>query len=326
MTKELDKKDWKILYLLCQDARLSHNKLGKLVGLSKNSVTYRIDRLRDKGIIRKFFTIINHDSLGNNFFNILLRLNATKEQERELIDYLVSHNNTSVVDSFVGEWNLLIEFGCREINVFYDFISELKSKFSSILDTYEIHFAPFPYKVEQLPVELVEERQQPKPFTKGEITKVDKIDLQLLLQLSKNSTVTLFDLAKVLGITYETVSARIKKLKDAGVILKFTAQISLAALGYDVYMLLLDIRNMSQDRESALKSYINGQKNIRYAFLSATKPVLFIYLAAKKSEDLNTFLLNIKEKFADVIVNQKYLLSTKQLKYDLFPEGLAEKA
>ncbi len=29
--------------------------------------------------------------------------------------------------------------------------------------------------------------------------------------------------------------------------------------------------------------------------------------------------------FADVIVNQKYLLSTKQLKYDLFPEGLAEK-
>jgi len=325
MTKEakkLDKKDWKLLYHLCQDARLSHSKLGKLVGLSKNAVTYRIERLKEKGIIKKFFTIVNHDSLGFNFFNILLRLNATKEQEKGLIDYLISHKNVSVVDSLVGEWNFLVEFGCKDIVTFYDFLSELKINFSHILDTYETHFSLFPYKVEQLPVELVEEKQQPKPFVKTKPVEVDETDLKLLLELDKNSTATLFDLAKSLGITYETVSTRIKKLKENGTILKITAQISLAGLGYDVYVLLLDIRNLSQERESVLRGYINGQKNIRYAFLSATRPVLFIYLAVKKSDDLNIFLLNIKEKFADVIVNQKYLLSPENFKYKLFPEGL----
>ena len=321
--KELDTKDWKLLYQLCQDARLSHNKLGKLVGLSKNAVTYRVERLVSKGIIRRFFTIINHDFLGQKFFNVLLRLNATEEQEKELVAYLISHPNVTVLDAFVGEWNFLVEFGCKDIGIFYSFISDLKSKFSTILDTYEIHFSLFPYKVEQLPVELVEERRQPKPFIMGS-AEADETDMKLLRELDKNSTATLFELAKSIGITYETVAARIKKLKEKGIILKFTAQISLGALGYDVYLILLDIRNLSQERELALRGHINGQKNIRYAFMSASKPVVFIYLAVKKSGELNTFLLNIKEKFSDVIVNQKYLLSTKQLKYELFPEGLVK--
>jgi len=252
----------------------------------------------------------------------LIRLNATKEQEKELVDYLVAHQNVSVLDTFVGEWNLIVEFGCKEIQTFYEFISELKTKFSQILDTYEVHFSNLSYKVEQLPVELVEEKQQPKPFVKTGPIQFDETDLKLLHELNKNSTANLFDLGKAIGVTYETVSARIKKLKESGIILKTTAQIGLAALGYDVYLLLLDMRKLSNEKEPSLSAYINSQKNIRFAFLSATKPVLFIYLAAKKSEDLGAFLSNIKEKFSDIIVNQKYLLSTSQLKYDLFPSGL----
>lgn len=73
---------------------------------------------------------------------------------------------------------------------------------------------------------------------------------------------------------------------------------------------------------SALRFYINDQKNIRYAFMSASKPVVFIYLAVKKSDELSAFLLDIKEKFSDVIVNQKYLFSSMLLKHEFFPEGL----
>ncbi|MCX6709057.1 MAG: hypothetical protein NTW67_05435 [Candidatus Woesearchaeota archaeon] len=56
--------------------------------------------------------------------------------------------------------------------------------------------------------------------------------------------------------------------------------------------------------------------------MSASKPVVFIYLAVKKSDELSAFLLDIKEKFSDVIVNQKYLFSSMLLKHEFFPEGL----
>ena len=319
MSKNLDSKDWKILYQLCTDARLSHNKIGKVVSLSKNAVTYRIQRLINRKIISGFFTIVDLGLLKYETHKLLIRLNTTNDKEK--IEYLKSNVNVTVVDRLLGEWNLLVEFGCKNPSEFYSFLSDFKSKFSGMIDGYEIHTSLESYKVEQLPVELVEEKPLLKAQKKAENTDIDKVDLKLLSELNKNSTTSLFDLGEKLGITYETVSARIKRLKDSGVIIKFTAKINLMALGYDVYLILLELRNISKEREAALKTYINSQKNIRYSFLSASKPIVFIYLAVKKSEELNTFLLSIKNKFSDIIVNQKYLLSTEQLKYDLFPEG-----
>ena len=321
MTKDLDSKDWKILYHLCTDSRLSHSKIAKLVSLSKNAVTYRIQRLVEKKIISGFFTIVNFGLLKIDTHDILIRLNTTKDQE--MIDFLKAHKNVMVIDRLLGEWNFLVEFGCKNQAEFYSFIGMLKSRFSSIIETYEIHTALESYKIEQLPVELVEEKKiLPKPEVKEtEKIDIDKTDLKLLAELNKNSAENLFKIGEKIDVTYETVSARMKKLKENGIIIKFTAKINLIALGYDVYLILLDLRNLSKGREVVLKNHLNYQKNIRYSFISSTKPTVFIYLAVKKSEELNTFLSIIKEKFSDIIVSQKYLLSTEQLKYDLFPGG-----
>jgi len=62
-------------------------------------------------------------------------------------------------------------------------------------------------------------------------------------------------------------------------------------------------------------------KKIRYAFMSASRPVVFIYLAAKNTDDVDSFLTLTKEKFSDVVVNQSYLLLREQYKYELFPSG-----
>ena len=324
MTKELDSKDWKILYQLCTDARLSHSKIGKLVGLSKNSVTYRIERLEKKGIITGYFTIVNHMALGSQIYTVLLKLNVGKEKEAELIDYLKSNKNTMVVDKLLGEWDLLVEHGSHDPSGFNLFISELKAKFSGIIDTYEVHSTLDSYKVEQLPVELVKEVAL-QTAEKTEKAVIDKTDSQLLVELSKDSTATLFELAEKLGVTYETVSARIKKLRESKVIIKTTAKIGLGALGYDVYFIRLNLRNFSKEREGLLKAYLLMQKNIRYSFLSGFRPTIFIYLAVKKAAGLDSFLASIKERFADIIISQNYMLATGLIKYNLFPEGFIAK-
>ena len=55
----LDLKDKKLLVALSQNSRASHNQLGKAVGISKSAVPYRIKRLREEGIIRRFMTVVN---------------------------------------------------------------------------------------------------------------------------------------------------------------------------------------------------------------------------------------------------------------------------
>ena len=52
----IDKKDKKILYHLDLNSRQSLNSIGKKVGLTKDVVAYRIQRMQKHGIIKMFRT------------------------------------------------------------------------------------------------------------------------------------------------------------------------------------------------------------------------------------------------------------------------------
>ena len=155
----LDKKDWKILELLTQDSRTSHSQIAKKVQLSKNAVTYRIIRLQKLGIITGFFTIINHSLFGTTFYEVLLKINATETEKIELINYLKTNNSVMIFDQLSGEWDFVLELGCKNEQNFFKTIIELKNKFSKIINTFETHPILYSYKVEQLPIELIQNKE-----------------------------------------------------------------------------------------------------------------------------------------------------------------------
>jgi Lrp/AsnC family leucine-responsive transcriptional regulator len=322
--KDLDKKDWQILELLCENSRLSHNQIAKRVALSKNAATYRIKRLIQKKIISGFFTVIDHHLFGLDFYEVLIKLNANKQETQEFIEFIQKNNQVLVLDKLSGEWNFVLEFVCKSSSELSSFISELKGKFSNILDVYELHPILESYKVEQLPIELIKNKpiRTFKEKLNRQKLKIDKKDRQLLLELNKDSSQPLHLLAEKLKLTYETIAARIKKLKAAGIIIKFTAKINLISLGYDVYLLQLDLRNLSRETENKLRDYIINHHQVRYAFMSAASPKIFIYLAAKNTDELDLFMQQIKENFSENIINIKYHLSKEQHKYELFTESM----
>lgn len=63
-TGDLDAKDREILALLEADARRSISDIARLTGLSAPTVTERIARLKDIGIIRRFATQIDYAKVG----------------------------------------------------------------------------------------------------------------------------------------------------------------------------------------------------------------------------------------------------------------------
>jgi Lrp/AsnC family leucine-responsive transcriptional regulator len=63
-TGDLDSKDREILALLEADARRSVSDIGRLTGLSAPTVTERIARLKDIGVIRRFATQIDYAKAG----------------------------------------------------------------------------------------------------------------------------------------------------------------------------------------------------------------------------------------------------------------------
>ncbi len=320
MTSKVDVKDLKILKLLTTNARLSNNKIGKLVHLSANSVKYRIERLQRLKIISKFFTIINLKMIGYSAYFVFLKINYIKgsQEEKEIEDYIKAEPNITEAGKFLGRWNLLISFESKNIETFKEEFKNFKHKFNHIIDTYEVHSPQENLKIEQLPVNLNYKFPIPKlpAFKKA---KIDSKDIGLLKQLSLESNAPLYKLAKNINLTDETVAARMKKLSAGRVIMKYTAKINLKPLGYRVYLIKLSLRNISDEIYKLFKSYLLAQHNIRYSFLSAMKPEAFIYLAVKNSNELEDFLDTTKEKFNDNIIDQNYMLSKGQIKYNLLP-------
>ena len=64
MNLKIDDKDWKILFELQRDSRISMAELGRKVSLSSPSVHARVSKLEDKGVIHSYKTMVDHIKAG----------------------------------------------------------------------------------------------------------------------------------------------------------------------------------------------------------------------------------------------------------------------
>ncbi|WP_446663669.1 Lrp/AsnC family transcriptional regulator [Flexivirga sp. B27] len=60
----MEELDRRIAQLLSQDGRLSYTDLGKATGLSTSAVHQRVRRLEERGVIRGYRALIDHDAAG----------------------------------------------------------------------------------------------------------------------------------------------------------------------------------------------------------------------------------------------------------------------
>ena len=74
MLEILDLKDRKILYELDINARQTDKEIAKKVGLSREAVRYRIDKLLKDGYINYFITILNSMKLGFEWYRTFFSL------------------------------------------------------------------------------------------------------------------------------------------------------------------------------------------------------------------------------------------------------------
>ncbi|MFH0713606.1 MAG: Lrp/AsnC family transcriptional regulator [Candidatus Micrarchaeota archaeon] len=135
MTLKLDKIDWKILKAIKHDARLPASVISRKTGLSRDVVTYRIEQLTKKGVIKGFYTVLNLPSIGLDVWGYLhIRFkDLTTKRETELIEYTEEHPNILFAYSNLGSWDFGVEFCADNPKHFYELQKELKEKFSDII-------------------------------------------------------------------------------------------------------------------------------------------------------------------------------------------------
>ncbi len=322
---DLDLKDKKLIALLHRNSRAKLHELASELKLSKNSVKYRIDRLVEKKYILHFNPTINYVKINLTTFDLFIRLRLRKEQEKIIIDYFRNDPNVLWACTLLGEWDFLIQYVSTDFESFY--FNQLKSflsKFSSVLDDYEVKISIQRIKIKHCVPEyeslIKEEKILPKQNNSSERPKISEIDRKLLHALSLNARASFQELGQEIGESLETTRNHFNALVEEGVLQGFTINFDQNKIGYVDYLIFCKFHNFEGEKE--FQSLVNSKKEIKLGLKNGNVPEIYLLVSTRSPYEMESLVKEIKDKFYNQIHEIKHATITQDFKLDLFPEGV----
>ena len=137
---KLDAKDKKILHVLDKNARATIADISEKTGIQRDSVLYRINRMKKNNVIRFFHTVLNPSLMGYEIYSFVdfVLFNLTPERENKLLAFLKTHPNVVYVAKTAGKWDFTTNIVARNLKEFDEILLQIRMKFADIIKEYEI--------------------------------------------------------------------------------------------------------------------------------------------------------------------------------------------
>lgn len=320
---KIDEKDKKILTLLSENSRMPLTKLTKTVKLSRDAVDYRIKRLQDKGVIVRFFPLIDFKKFGYTLYHVFLLIDEAKPaKQKQLLDNLEKHPNVYSVIEYSDTWDLEIVFAAKSLEEFDEIMTDFSTKYSdiilekNILETLRNYAAVFlPKDITKKQAELFKKRKEAK-------ISLDEKDLAILKLLAKDARMSSYEIADKVKLSADAVGYRIKKLLESEVIVKFTALVDLSYLNYHWYSFAFSTKLFDKTHEAKLKQFVQMHPYIIKAIKTIGDFDLLFYIVAENPRDFHSTVKQIKKEFSDIVKSYQTWIAYREHVFNPFPAVL----
>jgi len=295
---ELDIKDRKLLHELEINARQTNSSIAKKIGVSKDTVGYRIKQLEDKKVIRGYRAVINMHKLGYTLFRTYLNLiDYSKEDLNKIINYLVKNKSSWWISRQDGSWGFTFAFWAKSNEEFLMFYKEFSKKFRKYIK--EKLICPIVF-YHEFPREYLIKTIEKKSINKGPFEKIilDEIDMKILRELSRDARVSIIDISEKLNLDNMTIYHRIKKLEDKKAILGYRVDIDDSILGRDFYTVGVNLRSFERFEE--IKKEVLFIKEITGLTESIGGYDIEFDLKLKTSKEYYEIIDRLKSKFSEI--------------------------
>ncbi|MFH0870455.1 MAG: winged helix-turn-helix transcriptional regulator [archaeon] len=287
----MDKIDRDIIKELLIDSRVPILRLAKKIRSSREVAAYRIKRLQKEGIIRDFISEIDISKLG--FMGAAVFVNVKATHQKEFKEYLEKSPFVSWVAELSGVWS----FGLSIIGRTNE---EIDSRFSELYLHFKDAIIDHRFTLHKKNHFFYEKYLGEKPFKiktkmKEQISKIDDKDKVILQELATDSRIDTLELSQKIRLTAPAVAARIKRLKSAGIIERFSIFVDASRLGLFQYSVF--ITNKDVERKEALISHLKDHPYVSFIAEYSGDPFIEFGVFVKNSYELRDILQGIEEAF-----------------------------
>jgi len=127
----MDEIDKEIIRLLQDNSRISITEISKIINLSRPSVSERIARLVEKGILSKFTTYVPANKIGYGV-SFFMEISNVKIPWDKMVDILMSNEYITEIHCVTGNSNYIVKASMPNIDMMNDFLSQLM-KYSHVV-------------------------------------------------------------------------------------------------------------------------------------------------------------------------------------------------
>ncbi|MFX1374320.1 MAG: Lrp/AsnC family transcriptional regulator [Promethearchaeota archaeon] len=283
----MDEIDLKIILILMNNSRIPYREISDYLDLSVNAVYKRVQNLIDLKIIQRFTARLKPYAI-NAIYTFIFGQSNSPDIDMAIIE-LGKHDNTwqIILSSrnyvYVGA---MLE-NIHELDHFSSFVSQkikIQSPKVGLLSGVQ-YIAPIPYIV-----------------PKSRVMSYDKLDLEIVLSLHKDSRKPISEIAEDVKSTTNTVRRRLTRMIDEGIIelsIDFNPEES-----NDIFALFQITLNPSVDKNEFAK-YLNEnyQPNLFYCWTFSNLPNQVIcWVWSSTMKELTSLVENIKKETIDSII------------------------
>ena len=121
---------------------------------------------------------------------------------------------------------------------------------------------------------------------------LDDNDRQIIARLHENARIPNVDLARAVGVSPSTCLARVRSLRERGVITRYTAEINPAALGYTLQALVsVRIRPGARHLMEQISDELRSEPEVAQLFYLGGSEDILIHVRVRDSAHVRQYVL-----------------------------------
>lgn len=318
----IDLKDKRILTELEKNARQTDSEIAKKLRMSKQVVNYRIQNLVKDKVITNFYTLIDTGKLGLNSYYVFMQFEkVNKEQEKTLLQKIKSLNYVGWLVSGVGRWDAVALIYATSTVGFDRLLNKLVNLCGNHL--HEFTFTTL-ISAEHISYKFLNEKNIPslKQSERNKLSNLDETDVKIIDELSQNARASIVDISEKIGKPVHVVNYHLKSLIKEKRIEGFKPKVDISKLGFEWHLLLIQFQKITEERKKEFLQFCKNHKKVYYVTETLGVYGSMLDVHVKNVQELKDILLELKDKFSDIIKTYESLIIFEEYKISYFPKEL----